>query len=108
MTYPSANLPNGEQLPELPMIPPLVPSVPGPEPAIVAPPQPLIHIWTEPVWEHKTIEISLKKRAAEVDESLNDLGAKGWEMCGAATLKSTVRYTFKRLQPVSRARVEDI
>jgi hypothetical protein len=84
-------------LPHTPMIPPRTPAAPADQTPLPAPP--LIYLAQKSTWQYK--QITCKLAAAELlsDETLNRLGAEGWELTGLLPIAPVVHFYFKRRTP---------
>lgn len=58
---------------------------------------PIIYVKEGPVWEYRLLVRSLRDEKPPDEETLNVLGAEGWELAGILTDLPFVYLYFKRL-----------
>jgi hypothetical protein len=59
---------------------------------------PMVYVYEPATWEYKVVVRRVPEEALLSEEELNDLGSKGWELGGVATITGAVQYSFKRLR----------
>jgi hypothetical protein len=57
----------------------------------------MIYVYEQQAWEYTII---VKNAPGELlsEQELNELGSKGWELAGVATLPDKVQFYFKRVR----------
>ena len=59
-------------------------------------PAPMVYVYEETTWEYRVIVKNAAGRELLGEQELNELGMKGWELTGVATLADKVQFYFKR------------
>ena len=57
---------------------------------------PIVYEKEETVLKYKLLTRNLEKEETLTEQELNELGAKGWELCGVLTIASVAHYYFKK------------
>jgi hypothetical protein len=58
----------------------------------------MIYVYEEQAWEYKVVLKNVPEAEVLSEQELNELGVKGWELIGVATLADKVQFYFKRVR----------